>query len=126
MSLFHFYYGKLLLFIIFIHFHYGQQTTPSTEYFERFRRSVGFSVTEIDLPDNCQIIQPVETDIVIKFVWSQIDKEIQVLNTFNNLFIRVVDNGSGQIKVKWQQSALKSELLSNLLRNVDNGLLQNM
>lgn len=89
-----------------------------SEYFDRFERSFGFSLREINLPRDCQLIQPVEIGIFVAFSWNQIDRKVQVLE---NSFIRVIDIG---IRIKWQQSVLTSELLTNLLRNINLGVLQ--
>lgn len=91
-----------------------------TEYFDRFRQYFRFSLDEINLPKDCQIIQSVKHEIIVTFAWNQVgsNKQVQVLE---NLFIRVIDNG---IRNKWQQLVLTPELLTNLLKNIDAGVLQ--
>lgn len=96
-----------------------RNTASEPEYSHRFHRCFKFLLSKIDLPKDCKIIQPIEHDIVITFVWNQIvGREVQLLE---NSYIRVIDTG---IRIKWQQSPLTPEWLSNLLVNMDRGKLK--
>lgn len=87
-----------------------------SEYLDRFYRYFGFSPMEITLPRDCRILQSVEFEIIITFAWNQVERKVQVLE---NSMIRVIDTG---LRIKWPQSELTAELLTNLLRNIDLGV----
>lgn len=91
------------------------------KYFDRFHRYFGFSLKEIDLREDCRIIQSVEDEILITFAWNHCSgRKVEVLK---NSFIRVIDT---DIRFKWKQLNISPELLTNVLWNIELGLHHKM
>lgn len=101
--------------------HKNEKPTFEPEYFDRFYNYFGFSLRQINLPTDCQIMQSVEHGIVITFAWIQIvSRKVQILE---NSYIRVIDNG---IRIKWHQPVITFELLTDLLGNIEHGVLEKL